>query len=101
MSVNELGDGLEVSVDQSGEPIGFRWRGGYYLVSEKPIRWFSRKDWWLEASRVPKGIGPGVFEVEVWRILAAETATKGKLQFEFVHDLDPATNRWQLSQVID
>jgi hypothetical protein len=101
MSTGEINDELDVSVDQSGQPIGFRWRGGYYLVSEKPIRWFSRKEWWLEASRVPKGIGHGVFEVEVWRILAAETAAKQKLQFEFVHELEPSSNSWRLSQIID
>jgi hypothetical protein len=50
---------------------------------------------------VPKGIGAGVFEVEIWRILAAETKARHCLQFEFAHDLDPASGRWQLIQVID
>jgi hypothetical protein len=99
--VNQVLEHVQVSVDQAGQPVRFTWRGGNYLVSEKPVRWFSRRDWWLEASRVPKGIGAGVFEVEIWRILAAETKARHCLQFEFAHDLDPASGRWQLIQVID
>jgi len=99
--MNQIREQVQVSVDQSGQPVGFTWRGGNYLVNDQPIRWFSRRDWWLEASRVPKGVGPGVFEVEIWRILASEAKAKHQLQFEFSHDLDPNSGRWQLIQVID
>lgn len=93
-----INDKIEVSVDKSGSPIGFSWRGGAYLVGSKPIRWFARKQWWIESARVQRGIGAGVLEVEMWRILAANQ-NKQQGQFELIHD--SATNTWRLVRVFE
>lgn len=70
---------VEVSLDPTGSPVGFRWRGVRYLAKGKPLRWFTRKQWWLESSRVQRGIGASVLEVEVWRIVADRDAKAFKL----------------------
>ena len=55
-----INEKVEVSVDKTGSPIGFSWKGGLYLVASKPVRWFARKQWWIESARVQRGIGAGV-----------------------------------------
>jgi hypothetical protein len=93
-----INENVEVSVDKTGSPIGFSWKGCHYLVNSKPIRWFARKQWWVEAARVQRGIGAGVLEVEMWRMIAAGP-TKKTGQFELVHDT--ATNTWRLVRVYE
>lgn len=61
---------VEVSVAASGEPIGFSWNGVRYSVNARPLRWFARREWWVEAARVQRGIGAGVLELEMWRVCA-------------------------------
>ncbi|MEY4018759.1 MAG: hypothetical protein RLZZ594_356 [Actinomycetota bacterium] len=94
---------VEVSVDRVGEPIGFWWRGAGYLVKSKPIRWFARREWWIEAARVQRGIGAGVLEVEMWR-MSASSNNKDKAQYELVHTLDTSGGQkhiWRLVRVYD
>jgi hypothetical protein len=88
-----------VSTNQRGEPIGFRWRGGSYLVNAKPVRWFARKEWWVEAARAQHGIGAGVLEVEMWRICASKE-NSSLAQYELVHTLETSNqNAWRLVRV--
>ncbi len=87
---------VKVLTNQAGEPVRFSWRNGSYQVTSRPERWFSRKPWWLEASRAQRGIGPAVLEVEMWRI----TASKGihsPSEFELLHNQD--NDRWQLVRI--
>ena len=104
--MQRLDESVLVSTNQSGEPVGFLWRDSNYKVRARPVRWFARRDWWLEASRVQRGIGPGVLEIEVWRMLASkggESETKNKTQFEIAHTQDDANgkNIWRLVRVYD
>ncbi|MEN9606467.1 MAG: hypothetical protein RL605_295 [Actinomycetota bacterium] len=91
-----------VATNQGGEPIGFNWRGIAYLVKSRPVRWFARREWWVEASRVHRGIGAGVVEVEMWRLQAknvdpqAASESSGG-QFELIHSADD--NVWRLVHV--
>jgi hypothetical protein len=88
-------ESVQVTTNQIGEPIGFSWRGGNYRVVSKPVRWFSRRDWWVEAARAQRGIGAGVLEVEMWRISAIKDSAAA--QFELIHtEID---NRWQLVRI--
>jgi hypothetical protein len=87
---------VSVSVNSSGEPIGFQWRNNSYLVLSKPIRWFARKQWWIEAARAQRGIGSGVLEVEMWR-LSASKPQETPAQFELIHQAEK--NNWQLVRV--
>jgi hypothetical protein len=88
-------EAVEVSVSQSGEPMGFRWRDECYLVMNHPVRWFARKEWWVESARAYRGIGAGVLESEMWRLSA--NCSQGVMHFELLHNV--ATNAWQLVRV--
>lgn len=91
-------ENISVSVNETGEPIGFRWRNNNYLVKTKPVRWFARREWWIEAARVQRGIGAGVLELEMWRLSAC--CPKDEIsQFELVHSaLDDG---WRLLRVFN
>jgi hypothetical protein len=93
-----INEKVEVSVDKTGSPIGFSWKGGLYLVASKPVRWFARKQWWIESARVQRGIGAGVLEVEMWRMIAADSG-KRQGQFELVHDA--MLDVWRLVRVYE
>jgi hypothetical protein len=90
-------EAVTVSVSQTGEPIGFRWRDQSYQVTSKPVRWFSRKEWWVESARAQRGIGAGVLEIEMWRFCASDNTVV--LQFELIRNA--ITNQWQLNKVFD
>jgi hypothetical protein len=98
MRMVRVDEKVAVSVDRSGSPIGFSWRDGHYLVSSKPVRWFARRQWWIESARVQRGIGAGVLEVEMWRVMA-ENSKKPACQYEFVHDA--LTDTWRLTRIYE
>lgn len=60
----------EVVLDPDGAPVSFSYQGRQYLVSSRPVRWYTRRLWWQEAQGVPKGSGSAVMEVEMWRLWA-------------------------------
>ncbi|MEN9749517.1 MAG: hypothetical protein RL149_595 [Actinomycetota bacterium] len=94
--VDEL---VAVATNPKGEPIGFNWRDGAYQVLNKPVRWFARREWWVEASRVQRGIGSGVLEVEMWRLVAS--CNEEKQQFELVHSFVGEKNVWRLNRIFN
>ena len=61
---------LGVLQDSDGAPLSFKYRGASYLVSSRPVRWYSRKLWWESAEAAPRGIGSAVMETEMWRLWA-------------------------------
>lgn len=87
---------VEVRTNQLGEPIGFNWRNASYRVITKPVRWFSRRDWWVEAARAQRGIGAGVLEVEMWRLSAIREA-HSPAQFELIHTEE--NKQWKLVRI--
>jgi hypothetical protein len=91
-------EAVTVAVDKAGSPIGFSWRNENFLVSAPPVRWFARREWWNEAARVQRGIGAGVLEVEMWRLLACANA-KNKSQFELVHNAGDGS--WRLVRIFE
>ena len=84
---------VEVSISATGEPVGFVWQGVSYGVNAKPLRWFARREWWVEAARVQRGIGAGVLELEMWRVCAC-VGTGPTGIFELIHQ--DADNSWKL-----
>lgn len=82
-----MGGNIVVSLSQTGEPVEFKWQGASYQVVEKPVRWFSRRQWWAEAARVQRGIGKEVLEVEMWRL---------NTNAGFVELMHLAQNEWRL-----
>jgi hypothetical protein len=105
--MQRIDENVLVSTNQNGEPVGFLWRDSNYKVRARPIRWYARRDWWLEAMRVQRGVGASVLEVEVWRMLASkreEPEVANKTQFEIVHSKDGVAgekNIWRLLRVYD
>ena len=96
-------ESVAVAVNGDGEPIGFKWRNANFLVANKPLRWYARKEWWLEANRVQRGVGVSVLEVEMWR-MSASSNNKDKAQYELVHTLDTSGGQkhiWRLVRVYD
>lgn len=81
-----------VVVDLDGAPVCFVWRGAEYLVSSRPVRWYSRRIWWEETSSAPKGTGGPLMEVEMWRLWA--TSETSRTLFELRH-LQPADS-WEI-----
>lgn len=105
--MKQIDENVLVSTNHTGEPVGFLWRNSTYRVRTKPVRWFARRDWWIEASRVQRGIGPGVLEVEMWRMVATKDSgadVEPKVQFDIVHTHDSANQEkhiWRLVKVYD
>lgn len=101
----QIDEAVRVFTDESGRPAGFTWRDQNYLVSEDPIRWFSRRNWWLDAKSVQRGVGSSVLEIEMWRLVAsalvqAESAADAQTGFELAHRKD-SSDDWQLLRVLD
>jgi len=92
----QVDESVKVLTNQSGEPVRFSWRNGSYQVTSRPERWYSRKPWWLEASRAQRGIGAQVLEVEMWRITASKGISSPN-QFELVHS--QSDDGWQLVRI--
>lgn len=92
-----------VATNKGGEPIGFNWRGIAYLVKSRPLRWFARREWWVEASRVQRGVGAGMVEIEMWRLQASKAAPQADsnseqtAQFELTRDSEDGL--WRLVKV--
>lgn len=76
---------VAVAVNDTGEPIGFKWRNANFLVANKPMRWFARREWWKEASRAQRGIGTDIIEVEMWRLMASDLKQQTCQQYELIH----------------
>lgn len=89
-------ESVQVETNRLGEPVGFSWRDGKYRVLTKPVRWFSRRDWWVESARAQRGIGAGVLEVEMWR-LSATRDSASPAQFELIHT--QSNDAWQLVRI--
>ena len=94
--VVQIDENIAVSVDRNGQPISFLWRGERFAVSDRPVRWYARKEWWLEANRVQRGIGVSVLEVEMWR-LVAQSRAKHWVQYDLRHE----ENRWRLVRIYE
>ena len=103
--MRRMDENVSVSINRTGEPVGFLWRNSTYRVQTKPIRWFARRDWWLEAARVQRGVGAGVLEVEVWRMVASKAEEPDqKTQFEILNtaaSTDGEKAIWRLVKVYD
>ena len=89
--MGRIDEAVAVLVDQWGSPTRFKWREKEYQVGPRAVRYFARANWWT-GERVDRGIGSGVIEVEMWRLLAS--SEEGKSSFELLHNT--LTNSWKL-----
>lgn len=84
-----------VMTDFDGAPVRFSWLGRSYTVISRPVRWYSRKQWWQQATAAPKGSGAELIEVEMWRLWAASDADR--LFFELSHTMPE--DAWEITQL--
>lgn len=95
-AVVELG---EVRLGADGQPVGFRYESQIYVVVGTPTRWFTRRDWWVQAANVSRGVGAQVLEVEMLRVAAiANEAEQQKMHYA---DLAREGDTWQVVRVFD
>jgi len=100
-------EAVEVLVNQAGQPTAFKWRGERYIVVSQPVRWFTRREWWVESARAYRGIGSAVMEMEMWRCAvkpdranaSSVTASSSGMQAQFELVRSAVGNRWQLLRV--
>ncbi len=77
-----------VVLDLDGAPVSFTFENRHYLVSSKPVRWYSRRVWWHEASAAPRGSGSALVEVEMWRLWAASEFDRVFLELKHLQPED-------------
>lgn len=98
----DVDERVVVRMTPGGMPLGFEWRERQYRSTEPPLRFYTRRPWWLEQARVHKGIGAEVLETETWRITAAgrSAAGHGGRSAERVFELTREDTEWVLARIL-
>lgn len=91
-----VGERVDVWTTPAGSPLGFQWRDRQYRLTELPLRFFTRRPWWVEQDRVTKGIGAQVLETEVWRLTASGRGRSAERVFELIRE----DTEWQLARIL-
>lgn len=92
---------LTVECDDAGVPRRLCWRDRWHAVVEEPIRWFERRRWWLEDSRVERGRGAGVVDHEIWRLQIRLEAASRAMPRTVDLSRHTGSDRWRLLRVHD
>jgi len=92
--MGRIDEAVAVLVDQEGAPTLFRWREKDYQVSSRPVRWFTKAEWWV-GERAHRGIGSGAAEVEIWRFSISGNETRKSI--ELLHNT--MTGNWFVLQI--
>lgn len=97
--VGTFSDGVEVIQSATGAPLHLILQGVRYTLAATPLRWFERRKWWEEVSRVAPGSGAGLVEQEVWRVeMRRDDQPQAPLQsFDLVKYLPG--ERWRVLKV--
>lgn len=91
-------ESIEVTRATNGMPLRVNWQGRDYRLVAEPQLWFERRKWWDENLRIPRGIGAGVADYEMWRLQLV--AVSGSQQEHTVDvSFDVQTGRWRLVRV--
>ena len=93
-------ESIEVARATIGVPLRVNWQGQDSRLVAEPQRWFERRNWWDENLRIPRGIGAGIADYEMWRLQLV--AVRGPQQVHSVDvSFDAQTERWRLVRVHD
>ena len=91
-------EAIEVTRAANGTPLRVRFRGQDYRLVAEPELWFERRKWWDENLRIPRGIGAGVADYEMWRLQIIPACGRGEpVSIEVSFDVQ--TTRWRLVKV--
>lgn len=74
---------IEVTVDESGCPVSFKWNGTAYPITRVANTWIVDTGWWLR---------------RIWR-KHYKVATRSGMLAIIYHDL--VTGKWYLQQIYD
>lgn len=103
-------ESVDVDCTTAGQPLRLRWAGRDYSLCADPVRWYERRQWWVEESRAPLGRGPGLVDHEIWRVQVREDTPTGRkpaaqpeVQESLTLDLvrHAASGRWRLLRIHD
>ncbi|MCM0617667.1 hypothetical protein EU811_14480 [Arthrobacter sp. TS-15] len=96
-------ESVSVSCTDTGQPQEVHWKGTQYTVTNEPVRWYERRQWWLEESRAPLGAGAGLVDHEIWRVqllpATVESKTSHTITLDLVRHL--GSGRWRLLRIHD
>ncbi|MCT9867840.1 DUF6504 family protein [Paenarthrobacter aurescens] len=96
-------ESVEVICADTGQPQAVQWKGEQYAVSNEPVRWYERRQWWLEESRAPLGSGAGLVDHEIWRVQLQRPQDEALAGRTITLDLvrHVGSGRWRLLRIHD
>lgn len=98
-AASPLTEALAVECDDDGVPRRLSWRERRHVVVAEPVRWFERRRWWDEESRVERGRGAGVVDHEIWRLQVRLEAAAGAEARTLDLSRHVGSGRWRLLRV--
>ncbi|MDD7836884.1 MULTISPECIES: DUF6504 family protein [Paenarthrobacter] len=96
-------ESVAVNCSETGQPQEVQWKGTLYTVTNEPVRWFERRQWWVEEHRAPIGAGAGLVDHEIWRVQLQPLETGQKDNHTITLDLvrHLGSGRWRLLRIHD
>ncbi|MEI2279309.1 DUF6504 family protein [Paenarthrobacter ilicis] len=96
-------ESVGVTSAESGQPHEVQWKGTRYTVINEPIRWYERRQWWIEEHRAPIGSGAGMVDHEIWRVQLQPVPTDPNPSEPITLDLvrHVSSGRWRLLRIHD
>ncbi|MDQ0756285.1 hypothetical protein [Arthrobacter sp. B3I4] len=93
-------ESVDVACTPAGQPVSLDWAGRHYELCAEPVRWFERRQWWVEEQRAPLGSGPGLVDSEIWRL---QVRDPGNPEVTLTLDLSRhvRSGRWRLLRTHD
>jgi hypothetical protein len=90
-----------VERDTNGTPRYLDWDGRRYVVAAEPVRWYERRQWWVEERRAERGRGAGLIDHEIWRLQVRLAAARRAplVTLDIAHHRD--SGRWRLIRAHD
>lgn len=94
-------EAVDVVCAPSGQPLELDWAGHHYTVCAEPVRWYERRQWWVEEQRAPLGRGPGLVDHEIWRVQVrrADSPDAENLTLDLTRHV--GSGRWRLLRIHD
>lgn len=96
-------ESVGVICTDAGQPQEVQWKGTQYTVTNEPVRWYERRQWWLEESRAPLGSGAGLVDHEIWRVQLQRPQENEPSSESITLDLvrHVGSGRWRLLRIHD
>ncbi|UXM90012.1 DUF6504 family protein [Paenarthrobacter sp. JL.01a] len=96
-------ESVVVNCTETGQPQEVQWKGILYTVTNEPVRWFERRQWWAEENRAPIGTGAGLVDHEIWRVQLHPLQAGQKENHTITLDLvrHVGSGRWRLLRIHD